>query len=654
MAGKLAGRYQIVKHLGGGGLGQTFLARDTQLPNNPICVVKLLKPQSNDPSFLKTARRLFDTEAQILQKLGEYEQIPRLLAYFEDNQEFYIVQQFIDGHDLSHEMQAGLQWSEEKGLELLRDVLTTLAFVHQHNVIHRDLKPANLMRRKQDGKIVLIDFGAVKEIIPQATKFQGLSKKTVAIGTSGYMPSEQTNGKPKLSSDIYALGIIAIQAFSGLNPSKGQIPEDPRTGEIVWRNYTHVSSQLAKVLDKMVRYDFRQRYPSAAEALQALPQLPGIWTRRRLIQVAGWGSLGLVGGIVSHKVITSDNFEPSISEENEEVTSSTSGETNQETPTNYEPVSHSKQNQEEVNLQSFNFDVVTVDNQGRETSRKQGQAQFFQEDLGDGVTLDMVAIPGGKFLMGSPDTEKWRKDWESPQHWVTAQPFYMGKFTITQAQWRVVAALPQINRELKLNPSYFEGDNLPVKRVSWDDSIEFCARLSQKTGRTYRLPSEAQWEYACRSVNSDQLSVISEELTVEEWNEKYNQPFHFGATLTDKLANYGANHTYAQESKGKFREKTTPVGSFPPNAFGLYDMHGNVWEWCLDHWHSNYQGAPSDGSAWLNKNDNDHHRRLGRGGSWYFSPALCRSASRDYVTRDYVNINIGFRVVWEVSRTLSS
>ena len=654
MAGKLAGRYQIVKHLGGGGLGQTFLAQDTQLPNNPICVVKLLKPQSNDPSVLKTARRLFDTEAQILQKLGEYEQIPRLLAYFEDNQEFYIVQQFIDGHDLSHEMQAGLQWSEEKVLELLRDVLTTLAFVHQHNVIHRDLKPANLMRRKRDGKIVLIDFGAVKEIIPQGNKSQGLSKLTVPIGTPGYMPSEQTHGKPRLSSDIYALGIIAIQAFSGLNPSKGQIPEDPRTGEIVWRNYTHVSSQLAKVLDKMVRYDFRQRYPSAAEALQALPKLQGIWTRRRLIQVAGWGSLGLVGGIVSHRVITSDNSEPSISEEKEEVTSSTSGETNQENPTTSEPISSSQPSQEGVNLQSFNFDVVTVNNQGRETSPKQGQAQFFREDLGDGVTLDMVAIPGGKFLMGSPDTEKGRRERESPQHWVTVQPFYMGKFTITQAQWRVVAELPQINRELELNPSRFKGNNLPVERVSWDDAVEFCARLSQKTGRNYRLPSEAQWEYACRSVNSDQLSVISEELTVEEWNEKYNQPFHFGATLTDKLANYDGNNTYGSEPEGESRGKTTEVGSFPPNAFGLYDMHGNVWEWCLDDWHDNYQGAPSDGSAWLNENENDYHRKLVRGGSWSFNPAFCRSASRYLYTRGLVSNLIGFRVVWEVPSTLSS
>lgn len=277
MSGTLGGRYRIIKHLGAGGFGHTFLAEDTHLPGNPPCVVKQLMPQSADPFFLQTARRLFDTEAQVLHKLGEYQQIPKLFAHFEENQEFYLVEEFIDGNVLGEEIKNGQQWNEAQVIKLLLDILTPLAFVHQHKVIHRDLKPANLIRRKQDGKVVLIDFGAVKEIISQVASSHGQSYLTVGIGTPGYAPNEQSNGKPTLSSDIYAVGIIAIQALTGLHPNQ---LADSSTGEIAWRNHTQVSSKLAEILDKMVRYDFRQRYQSAEEALQAVDKLK---SRRKVI-----------------------------------------------------------------------------------------------------------------------------------------------------------------------------------------------------------------------------------------------------------------------------------------------------------------------------------------------------------------------------------
>ncbi len=273
----LGGRYNIITQLGQGGFGKTFLAQDKHLPGNHPCVVKQLKPQATDPLTLETARRLFDTEAKVLHQLGSHNQIPQLFAYFEENQEFYLVQELIEGDDLSKELtplyQGGAKGgclSEDQVIFLLRDILEILEFVHQQNVIHRDINPRNLIRRKQDGKLVLIDFGAVKQVSTQVIK-GGQTSFTIAIGTPGYRPSEQANGNPRLSSDIYSLGMVAIQALTGLTPN--QLPIDPDTDEISWQDKASVSPELAKVLDKMVRYDFRERYQSAASALQALKDL---------------------------------------------------------------------------------------------------------------------------------------------------------------------------------------------------------------------------------------------------------------------------------------------------------------------------------------------------------------------------------------------
>jgi serine/threonine protein kinase len=203
-----------------------------------------------------------------LYQLGQNDRIPRLFAHFEENGEFYLVQEFVDGHDLSKELTPGRRFSENEVVKLLQEILEVLAIVHQRNIIHRDIKPQNLMRRRSDGKIVLIDFGAVKEIGSLAMNTQGQVRSTIAIGTAGYMPSEQANRDPKLCSDIYAVGMIGIQALTGLMPQ--QLLMDNTTGELIWRNYVQVSDKLANILTTMVRYHFSQRYQSASEALQAL------------------------------------------------------------------------------------------------------------------------------------------------------------------------------------------------------------------------------------------------------------------------------------------------------------------------------------------------------------------------------------------------
>lgn len=271
----LGGRYQIINKLGAGGFGRTFLAEDLHLPGHPQCVVKQLKPQTSEPETLAMARRLFDTEAEVLYQLGNHDQIPRLLAHFEDNEEFYLAQEFIEGEPLTKEFAKGQPWTESQVIMLLQDILQVLAFVHEQQVIHRDIKPPNLIRRQGDGKIVLIDFGAVKQVSSQVVNPEtGETNLTISIGTKGYMPNEQLAGTPRFSSDVYAVGMLGIQALTGVHPKS--MGEDPQTGEMIWREHApHVSPELAGILDKMVRYDFRDRYPTAADALAAIQSLLG-------------------------------------------------------------------------------------------------------------------------------------------------------------------------------------------------------------------------------------------------------------------------------------------------------------------------------------------------------------------------------------------
>ena len=275
--------------------------------------------------------------------------------------------------------------------------------------------------------------------------------------------------------------------------------------------------------------------------------------------------------------------------------------------------------------------------------------QYYLEDLGsdigDHIGLEMVLIPPGKFLMGSPNDELKNQNDETPRHEVTiGYPFFAGKYLVTQAQWKAVAGLKQVNRELKLDPSHFKGGNRPVESVSWYDAVEFCDRLAEHTGRPYRLPSEAEWEYACRAGTET--------------------PFHFGETITTDLANYRGTDwkiddettysgAYGDGPHGKYREETTDVGNFDvANAFGLYDMHGNVWEWCLDHYLDSYEATPLDGSPLLTKNEDA--RRVLRGGSWFFNPELCRSALRgNNRPADHSDL-IGFRVVCGSARASNS
>jgi formylglycine-generating enzyme required for sulfatase activity len=693
----LAGRYEIIKLLGGGGFAVTYLARDNYQPSKPLCVVKQLRPNQTQSRVIE----FFEKEAAILERLGKHPQIPQLLAHFNQDQNLYIVQEFIQGQDLSREIVPGKRLSESYVTKLLQDALEILSFVHQQGVIHRDIKPQNLMRR-QDGKIILIDFGAVKELGTLLINSQGEVNSSVVIGTPGYMSYEQYRGKPCFGSDIYALGVMAIQALIGVLPA--ELEEDPQTGEIIWQNQVQVSNHLAEVLTKMVRHHFSIRYPNATEALQALisvsaPLPPTVLSdvnkELYLQEVTSRAQQGEGNfSVIALRILESKRVELGLSEQEareiqaqvlqtyreyerklQEYEQTLIDVVKQEYPFSqrtqkelqdyqqslglrnediaaieariFAPLqSKSQQQQQEaerlrqqqqrqqqeaskaksnpsIQTQTFEFDtaIVTLKSiaflgsktKKHEIQRIRKQNKFYRETLVNDVVLDMVAIPGGKFLMGSPEDEIGRSTSESPQHNVTVQSLFMSKFPVTQAQWKAVAGFAKVNIDLYPDPSRFKGANRPVEQVSWNDAVEFCARLSQKTGKIYRLPSEAEWEYACRAGTTTR--------------------YYFGEAMTEDLANYIRNH-----------QQTTDVGKFPANPFGLFDMCGNVWEWCQDEWHDNYLKAPNNGSAWLEMNNNMSEMRLLRGGSWYVNPDYCRSACR--FKKSFVNTFdvIGFRI----------
>jgi CHASE2 domain-containing sensor protein/predicted Ser/Thr protein kinase len=260
-------RYKVTELLGSGGFSYTYLAEDTHRPGNPMCVVKHLQPARTDEVFLDIARRLFKTESEILDLLGHHDRIPQLMAYFEENQQFYLVQEYIRGQTLQEELPSGKSISEAEVVSSLKDLLQVLKFVHARGVIHRDIKPSNLIRRQEDKRIVLIDFGAVKQIQPQMLA----ENPTVAVGTAGYAPPEQFMGHPRLNSDIYAVGMIGIQALTG-TPAK--LLQRESTTALAWRHLAEDTSQeLAEILDKMVAFDFQKRYQSVEEVLQSLDNL---------------------------------------------------------------------------------------------------------------------------------------------------------------------------------------------------------------------------------------------------------------------------------------------------------------------------------------------------------------------------------------------
>jgi eukaryotic-like serine/threonine-protein kinase len=582
--------------LGKGAFGYTYLAKDNLYRTEQKVVVKHLQPDykrcksaEQKEQLSEIAHKFFQREAQVLKKLGRVSnQIPSLLDDFVENDEFYIVQEWIDGEPLSKVFAPGHCLNQKETIQLLMEILEPLDFCHQEGAIHRDLKPANLMRRHGDGKLVIIDFGAVREIGQLMTANEPQQPGSI-IGTPGYASPEQASGSPVLASDVYAVGAIGMQALTGLRPHQIKLGGD---GLPKWQEKTkcQITAEFANLLNQMLAVLPNARFVDAVTALHALQALP----------------------------IHVPETAPAPSK-----------------PKN----PHQSQFQGQHSQEIFSFETAQLEKVQRQIvevvekpkwlglwSRKEHQtktiedwqiqpshqkAERFVEDLGNSLQLEMVYVPSGSFQMGSPSNEG--PEGEKPQHLVKVNGFYLGRYVVTQEQYLTISGN---------NPASWPGSNLPIENVSWHDAQQFCQLLSDRTGKKYRLPSEAEWEYACRANST--------------------KPYYYGATITTEVANFDGSSTNV--GKGEYHKKTTPVDLFPANGFGLHDMHGNVWEWCADCWRKNYVEAPTDGSSRNNWQYNEDDGRIVRGGSWHFNAKYCRSATRfRREASDRCNF-VGFRV----------
>ena len=599
----LVDRYRAIKMLGQGGFGRTFLAVDEFKPSKPRCVIKQFLPCVKGKKGLEKAAELFAQEALQLDRLGQHDQIPELLAFFSQEKHQYLIQEFIDGENLAQELERKGVFNEEQIREVLNDMLAVLEFVHANQVIHRDIKPENIIRRRSDRKLVLVDFGAAK-----ATEGVDLKVTGTIIGSVAYVAPEQAVGKPTFASDLYSLGATCLHLLTNIEPTD---LFDVAEGEWMWREYLEdndISYELSRVLDKLVEGATRRRFESVKEVMAALDS----------------------GG---SSVQTPRIYSPPPPKRSSARTNSTSRQRLGSTARKSRHRTSSRKTtgvNSKLQLKIVEFDVVTLGqnnrivigrNSGLQLDRRRGKAKYITLDLGKGISMDLIGIPGGEFVMGSPPEELERGSEESPQHSVKIRPFLLGKYPVTQAQWRSI---------MGGNPSRFadsnDSDQKPVEKVSWFDCMQFCQQLSEIVDRELRLPTEAEWEYACRG--------------------KTKTPFYFGETINPELANYNGEYSYGKGTVGEYRYQTTKVGSFPANIFGLYDMHGNVAEWCNDTWHDNYQGSPIDGSAWNSNKRRD--ARVLRGGSWLHLPGSCRSAHRLRSSPESKSDAFGFRIASSV------
>jgi formylglycine-generating enzyme required for sulfatase activity len=591
-------KYPMKRILGAGGMGCVFLC-GYSLEENVHVAVKCFwenRKGSRDEIF---------SEPLLMAKIaGKWVPKPLDYGYFDNAQQAraFFVTEYIEGAI------DGEAWLEKEGhlevktaLPVALQIAQGLQIAHQAGIYHLDLKPANLLLKQTEKGIAvkIIDFGlsqvatSLRDEVAGQKNPSGLTTFGQAIfGTLDYAPPEQQGytqfGEPSAKSDIFAFGKTLYRLLTGEMPL-----------EVAPETLEHAPNW----------YQLLYSCTRANPAIR-LPSVEILISRLKAIEAAS-DTKKKEAAELAKRQAEAERLEKrrQLQKEQAELAKRQAEAERLEKRRQLEKV----QREEAQYGKRFQFEVVTVNRKGEISHREEKQARCRTEDLGKGITLEMVYIPSGTFTMGSPENEKERMSRESSQHQVTVPAFFMAKYPVTQAQWQAI---------IGNNPSFFKGENRPVEKVSWEESVEFCQRLTEKTGKTYRLPSEAEWEYACRAGTTT--------------------PFYFGETITTDLVNYHGDYPYGSAPKGVYRGKTTDVGSFPPNAFGLYDMHGNVWEWCADHWHENYEGAPTDGSVW--KESGDEGLFVLRGGSWGDGAGRARSAGRGGGSRADRDGDLGFRL----------
>ncbi|MBE9218608.1 bifunctional serine/threonine-protein kinase/formylglycine-generating enzyme family protein [Dolichospermum flos-aquae] len=564
------GQYEIIDILGQGGFGVTYLAQDhkrkTQVAIKSLNVL-FLQQRYRDKygstegfaNFLTEEQDKFNTEAMVLATFYHPHIVKVYPELFQENGLSCMVMEYVQGKNLEQYLYANGVFSESAGLSIIKGIGEALSYIHGRNYLHRDIKPANILLRESDNKAILIDFGLAREV-----NFAELMSLTNAK-TPVFAPPEQfentSNFTPAL--DIYALAATLYVIIAVQKPPFIPLPN------------TYLNAKI--MLDMNIALEPPQKYNAdiSQKVNDAILQGMELDYQKRPQSIEEW--FMLLG----------------IKQESQNIQVS--------------------QNPIDNNLKIFHFETVTTNAYGKIIKKRNHAARYFVEDLGNGVMLEMVEIPSGTFYMGSPENEAGRTNSEGPRHQVAVKSFFIAKYPLTQAQYQSI---------IGNNPAHFKGDNRPVERVSWDDAVAFCQKLSENTGKNYKLPSETQWEYACRAGTTT--------------------PFYFGQSITPNLVNYDGNYSYAAAQKGEYRQQTTDVGTFPPNAFGLYDMHGNVWEWCEDDWEENYINAPINGDALINPVG---EYKVLRGGAWLYFAGCCRCSMRNQGLYNARHHYYGFRVL---------
>jgi formylglycine-generating enzyme required for sulfatase activity len=621
------GKYRIEGELGQGGFGITYRATLVQSGGKVVIKAPRNDLMARDKEYPKYVKQ-FGKEVRSLEQLpSDDEHLIKIRDIFDEPQLYYggpepreilipcLVMNFIEGETLFELINREGVIGEEQAIDWISTVATTLVKVHAVGLVHRDIHSANIMI-KPDGQPVIIDFGIAHEIQP-------MSKTTVcAGGHQTFAPFEQLHPRAKTNRsdpriDIYTLAATLYFAITGKAPES---PEAIHFNKLKLTAPKSIKPEITVSTNRAIMSGMGfypdDRPSTMQEWLDILmgDRRPKRFTRRKVLQYGGLAAGGFGLALVGDRVYKAFMPEPIF------------------LPGPKPP------QLSELKLIKKSFKTVLLNEVGTIESQPEKSARYYQEDLGNGVVLTMVLVTGGTFQMGSPEREDRRYTSESPLHNVNVPDFLMGEVQVTQAQWKAVATqLPEVRLKLNPTPSFYrqDGNDRPVERVSWFEALEFCDRLAKKTGKPYRLPSEAEWEYACRAGT--------------------RSPFNFGPTMTTDVANYRGTDdvqgnapilgNYGKGPKGEYRGETTAVKRFLANGIGLYDMHGNVWEWCQDNWHENYKSAPIDSSPWFISNADLNSDRIIRGGSWLSSPQYCRSANRYLSAPGTRNHDISIRIV---------
>jgi formylglycine-generating enzyme required for sulfatase activity len=583
------GQYQIESILSQrGGFGITYRAKHLVLGSTVVIKAPHAHRRS-EPNYGDFVT-CFVKEGKTLEQLKkkQHPNIVQVRDFFYEAEVPCMVMDYVEGETLEQLVNRSGAIPEAQIVPWVVTIAQALAQVHALGLVHRDATPANIVINL-DHQPVLIDFGIALNIQPRATTTMASLGGHKTFAPPEQLEPEDDDGpdcqvyrNPKL--DIYCLAATLYYAITGKDPK----------GAYTREKGINTKKEDPLILPKALKPEISDRIQHAI--------LTGMQMESddRPATMQDWITL-----LTTDHGLLSAIKEPTL---------------------------------ESLPLQRLEFQTIAINETAEVIEQPQKTAQYIDEILDEsGLFLRMIMIPGGSFTMGSPEDELHSYDDEKPQHLVTVADFAIGQLTITQAQWKTIAQLPKVKRKLSPDPSNFSGDDRPVERVNWEEAIEFCDRLTRLTRKPYGLPTEAEWEYACRAGTTT--------------------PFHLGPTITTDFANYrGVDEdrgergvllgNYNDGPKGKYRGQTIEANAFPPNAFGLHNMHGNVWEWCADPWSPNYKTPLKDSRSLVS--DNNDVDRVIRGGSWNYSPQNCRSAYRNFNPPDDRSFYLGFRVIFRL------